>query len=92
MEYGFDSAGSICRTGFSFPCFLDDKKFFYGTGGAVCESAAAAAEKCYAAKLSGGFGTDRFVAAASQFLCNNVAVCDGDGDFLQSDSIRIFKI
>ena len=24
--------------------------------------------------------------------CNNAAVCDGDGDFLQSDSIRIFKI
>lgn len=36
MEYGFDSYGSISRTGFSFPCFLDGKKFFYGVGRIVC--------------------------------------------------------
>ena len=38
MEYGFDSYGSISRTGFPFPCFLDGKKFFYGVGRIVCES------------------------------------------------------
>ena len=92
MEYGFDSYGSISRTGFSFPCFLDGKKFFYGIGRIVCESSGFSAAKYHAAKLSGSFVADGSMASVAQLLRDNVAICDGNGDFIQSDSIWIFKI
>lgn len=77
---------------FLFPVFWMVRSSFMGLEELYANPPGFSAEKCHAAKLSGGFGTDRSVAAASQLLRNNAAVCDGNGDFVQSDSIRIFKI